>query len=89
MLCKAGQLEDRIAIVKVNDSECFLAVRKRSKVKAYGTFSNIIIINSFKVLKDGVRDEPSLMLVANSLVRHQDKNSVERKKPKQESFCYP
>ena len=71
---RVQELEEKIAVVesKVDDSECFQSVRKGAKVKRCVKYSDVVTSNAFQVLEDEVTDEPSLILVGDSLIRHQD-----------------
>lgn len=90
VMYRVEELEVKIAEVesKIDDSECFQTVRKGGKVKAPESFSGIATSNAFQLLEDEVRDEPSLILVGDSLVRHQDEEFC-RKGPRRKHFCYP
>ncbi len=90
VMYRIEDFEVKIAEVesKIDDSECFQTVRKREKVKVSASCSVIATSNAFQVLEDEVRDEPSLILVGDSLVRHQDEEFC-IKCPRRKHFCYP
>ena len=90
VMSRVEELEDKIAGVqsKLDESECFKIVRKGGKVKACAKYSGIETSNAFQVLEDEVTDEPSLILVGDSLVRHQDEEFC-KKGPRRRHFCYP
>ena len=90
------ELEEKIAGVesKIDQSECFKIVRKGGKVKVCAKNSDIVTSNAFSgcktevSLEDEVRDEPSLVLVGDSLIRHQDEEFC-KKRQKEEAFLLP
>ena len=97
--CRVGQLEERITGVeeritgvehKVESSDGFQRVRRGARVVAGVSYSGVVTRNRYHVLEDEVRDEPepSLMLVGDSLVRHQDEEFC-RKGPRRKHLCYP
>ncbi len=87
---KVEELEVKIAEIesKIDVSECFQTVRKGGKVKAPAENSGVATYNSFQILEDEMKDEPSLTLVGDSLIRHQDEEFC-KKGPRRRHFCYP
>ena len=90
VMCKVTELEVKIAEVesKIDDSELFKVVRKGAKAMACVTDSGVVTRNTFQVLEDEVSDEPSLILVGDSLIRHQDDEFC-KKGPRRKHLCYP
>ena len=90
VVCRVEALEEKMAGVesKIDDSGCFQIVKKGSKIRACAAYSGVVTSNAFQVLEDEVMDEPSLILVGDSLVRHQDEEFC-KKGPKRKHFCYP
>ena len=90
VICRVEELEEKIAGVesKIDESECFKTVRNGSKIKACANYSGVATSNAFQVLEDEMSDEPSLMLVGDSLIRHQDEEFC-KKGPRRKHFCYP
>ena len=90
VISRVVELEEKIAGVesKIDQSDCFKMVKKGGKVKPCVKYSDIVTKNAFQVLEDEVRDEPSLVLVGDSLIRHQDEEFC-KKGSKRKSFCYP
>jgi hypothetical protein len=87
VICRVEELEEKIAGVesKIDESECFKMVRKGSKIKACAKYNGVVTSNAFQVLEDEVSDEPSLMLVGDSLIRHQDEEFC-KKGPRRRHF---
>ena len=90
VMCKVEQLEEKIAGVeiKIDESEGFQIVRNGGKVKTSAKYSGIVTRNAFQVLGDEVGDEPSVTLVGDSIIRHQDEEFC-KKGPRRKHFCYP
>ena len=90
VLCRVEELEEKIAEVevKIDESECFKIVSKGNKNKACAKYNGIVTSNAFEVLEDEVRDEPSVILVGDSIIRHQDEEFC-KKGPRRKHFCYP
>ena len=90
VLLRVKELEEKIAGVenKMDESDCFKIVKKGGKIKPCAKDSNIVTSNAFQVLEDEVRDEPSLVLVGDSLIRHQDEEFC-KQGPRRKTFCYP
>ena len=90
VLSRVKELEEKIAGVenKMDESNCFKIVKKGGKIKPCAKDSNIVTSNAFQVLEDEVRDEPSLVLVGDSLIRHQDEEFC-KQGPRRKIFCYP
>ena len=87
---KVDKLDNRIGRIenKLADSDGFQTVKRGGKVEAGNNNSSIVTRNRFHVLEDEVRDEPSLILVGDSLIRHQDEEFC-RKGPRRKHVCYP
>ena len=68
-----NQMEDRITKLEKND---FQRVKRGSKVERGASYSGVVMRNKFQVLEDKVRDEPGVILVGDSLVRHQDEENI-------------
>ena len=62
-----NQMEDRITKLRV---------KRGSKVERGASYSGVVMRNKFQVLEDKVRDEPGVILVGDSLVRHQDEENI-------------
>ncbi len=88
--CKVGQVEDRVTEVELKLDNCggFNLVKGGSRVDANVNYSSVVTTNIFQVLEDEVRDEPSLILVGDSLIRHQDEEFC-KNGPKSKHVCYP
>ena len=87
---KVGRLEDRIGRIenRLQGMNSFQPVRRGARSQAAPSYSSVVMRNRFQVLEDEVRDDPSIILVGDSLVRHQDKEFC-RRGARRKNMCYP
>ena len=80
-----NQMEDRIARFEKNE---FQRVKRGSMIERGVSYSGVIMRNRLQILEEEVRDEPGVILVGDTLVRHQDKEFC-MKGPRRKNVCYP
>ena len=90
VLGKVDNLETRMVKVetRLEDRDGFQPVRRGSKVKVSTSNSSVSVNNRFQVLEDQVQDDPSIILLGDSLIRHQEEEFC-TKGPRRKRFCFP